>query len=218
MGKSRMMGAAHASSSLYKCDTNIPTGGGNKKQGITSRVGLNNWENREVQTQSNGRGRFKLFVMNQLGGVEPGHSMFGGRYNRSDGLIMNLYSQLHEYSQLEEMDYKTGIYRNTQSLPDGGSIVRLTSRRVGASPCNVTLSSPNSGEMFSIVFKMSGCDVVNGDYTSNMTINGALYSNVDYQIQPSNGKKVLRINTFNTPGTINSLQFTKNNVTFKYPV
>ena len=24
--------------------------------------------------------------MNQLGGVEPGHSMFGGRWNRADGM------------------------------------------------------------------------------------------------------------------------------------
>ncbi len=38
MGKSRMMGAGNASATLYNCDPNIPTGGGNKKQGITSRV------------------------------------------------------------------------------------------------------------------------------------------------------------------------------------
>lgn len=88
-----MMGAGNSSSTLYKCSPNSPSGGGNKKQGITSRVGLNNWENREIQTQSNGIGRFKLFFMNQLGGVEPGHSMFGGRWNRADGLTMNMYTQ-----------------------------------------------------------------------------------------------------------------------------
>ena len=74
-----MMGAGGAGCTLYKTNVNVPTGWcGTKKQGITSRVGLNNWENREIQTQSNGIGRFKLHFMNQLGGVEPGHSMFGG--------------------------------------------------------------------------------------------------------------------------------------------
>jgi len=86
MGKSRMMGAGNASATLYKCDPNIPTGGGNKKQGITSRVGLDMWGNREIQTQSNGIGRFKLICMNQLGGVGAGHSMFGGLWNRADGM------------------------------------------------------------------------------------------------------------------------------------
>ena len=80
------MGAGHASSTLYKSNPNLETGGGNKKQGITSRVGLDNWENREIQTHSNGIGRFKLVCMNQLGGVGPGMSMFGGRWNRADGV------------------------------------------------------------------------------------------------------------------------------------
>lgn len=86
MGKSRMIGAGHASSTLYKSNPNLNTGGGLKKQGITSRVGLDNWENREIQTHSNGIGRFKLVCMNQLGGVGPGMSMFGGRWNRADGV------------------------------------------------------------------------------------------------------------------------------------
>ena len=47
--------------------------------------------NREIQTQSNGIGRFKLHFMNQLGGVEPGHSMFGGSWNRADGIRINQY-------------------------------------------------------------------------------------------------------------------------------
>ena len=86
MGKSRMMGAGSAGSTMYNSNVNVPTGGGAKKQGITSRVGLDNWENREIQTHSNGIGRFKLVFMNQLGGVEPGHSMFRGRWNRADGV------------------------------------------------------------------------------------------------------------------------------------
>ena len=35
--------------------------------------------------------------MNQLGGIEPGHSMFGGRWNRADGLLRQI-----EQKQLEE--------------------------------------------------------------------------------------------------------------------
>jgi len=108
MGKSRMMGAGNASATLYKCSPNLSTGGGNKKQGITSRVGLNNWENREVQTQSNGIGRFKLFFMNQLGGVETGHSMFGGRWNRGDGLQISLYPQ-HLQEKIK-IDKQNNIY------------------------------------------------------------------------------------------------------------
>jgi hypothetical protein len=69
-----MLGAGNACSSLYKCDPNIPTGGGNKKQGITSTIGTQRY--REIQTYSNGRGRFKLFFVNQLGGVGAGHTMF----------------------------------------------------------------------------------------------------------------------------------------------
>lgn len=86
MGKSRMMGAGSAGSTMYNSNVNLQTGGGFKKQGLTSRVGLEHWENRAIQTKSNGIGRFKLVFMNQLGGVEPGHSMFSGRWNRADGV------------------------------------------------------------------------------------------------------------------------------------
>jgi hypothetical protein len=132
MGKSRMMGAGHASSSLYKCSPNLPTGGGNKKQGITSRVGLNNWDNREIQTQSNGIGRFKLYFVNQLGGIEPGHSMFGGRWNRADGIRINQYiPQLTEEIKQDQMNEKiipvetytpklyTSLPSNPRQCPDG---------------------------------------------------------------------------------------------------
>ncbi len=85
MGKSRT-GAGNSCSSLYKCNPNLNTFGGNKKQGITSRVGLDNWDNREIQLKSNGVGRFKLICMNQLGGIGAGHSMFGGRWNKADGM------------------------------------------------------------------------------------------------------------------------------------
>jgi len=85
MGKSRT-GAGNSCSTLYKCNTNLNTHGGNKKQGITSRVGLDHWDNREIQSKSNGIGRFKLICMNQLGGIGTGYSMFGGRWSRADGM------------------------------------------------------------------------------------------------------------------------------------
>jgi hypothetical protein len=81
-----MMGAGNASSTLYKTNVNLNTFGGNKKQGLTSRVGLDPWANVAVQTYSNGIGRNKLFCMNQLGGVGAGRSMFNGRFTQTDGI------------------------------------------------------------------------------------------------------------------------------------
>jgi hypothetical protein len=138
MGKSRMMGAGHASSTLYKCSPNLPTGGGNKKQGITSRVGLNNWENREVQTQSNGIGRFKFHFMNQLGGVEPGHSMFGGRWNRADGLLKQFYEkQLQEEIKEDEnngiiIPLEKRLVRSTRLTSTPNDYLYLVSETVDA--------------------------------------------------------------------------------------
>ena len=85
MGKSRMMGAGFACASLYNTNANLNTHGGNKKQGLTSRVGLNNWSNAAVQMYSNGYGRNKLFIMNQLGGVGAGKSMFNGPFVQKRG-------------------------------------------------------------------------------------------------------------------------------------
>ena len=84
--RTRMMGAGNASSTKYNTNVNLNTGGGDKKQGITSRVGLDNWANLAIQTYSNGYGRNKLFVMNQLGGVGAGQSMFNGRFTQVDGV------------------------------------------------------------------------------------------------------------------------------------
>lgn len=86
MGKSRSMGAGRACSTLYRCNVNTPTGGGTKKQGIGARIGANSWMNRKTRRFSNGIGRFKLVFMNQLNGVEPGHSMFSTRFTTPDGV------------------------------------------------------------------------------------------------------------------------------------
>ncbi len=80
------MGAGNASSTKYNSNVNLNTGGGSKKQGITSRVGLDNWANLAIQTYSNGYGSQKIFVMNQLGGVGAGRSMFNGRFTQVDGV------------------------------------------------------------------------------------------------------------------------------------
>ena len=80
------MGAGNASATIYNTNVNVNTFGGNKKQGITSRIGLDHWANVAVQTYSNGYGRNKLFCMNQLGGVGAGKSMFNGRFNKADGI------------------------------------------------------------------------------------------------------------------------------------
>lgn len=69
------MGAGLSSSSS-KVNVNLNTGGGSKKQGITSRVGLDSWSNRQVQIHSNGIGRNLMFYTNQLGGVGRHKSMF----------------------------------------------------------------------------------------------------------------------------------------------
>jgi len=96
MGKSRMMGAGLSSASLYNSNPNLNTFGGDKKQGITSRVGLDNWANVAVQTYSNGYGKNKLFVVNQLGGVGAGRSMFNIKYTQKRGTHTQTQTQTQQ--------------------------------------------------------------------------------------------------------------------------
>lgn len=119
MGKSRMMGAGNASASLYKCDPNEPTGGGSKKQGLNSRVGLDIWSNPAIQNKSNGTGRFKLFTINQLGGVGPGNSMFGGRFNRADGIQTQYSNTYLEFPNAQGTENWTDGINKTQISLDG---------------------------------------------------------------------------------------------------
>jgi hypothetical protein len=71
-------------------NVNLNTAGGDKKQGIASRVALGYRSNRAVQIEANGTayGRNLIFFMNQLGGVGAGHSMFqvAGKYSRPRGV------------------------------------------------------------------------------------------------------------------------------------
>jgi hypothetical protein len=93
--RSRMMGAGFASSTIFLVYPNQNTAGGNKKQGIVSRVGLNSWSDRAVQINANGsvRGRNMIFVVNQLGGVGRGKSQFNvpGSYSNKDGVRNRSY-------------------------------------------------------------------------------------------------------------------------------
>ena len=92
----RTMGAGLACSTNYFVNVNLNTAGGNKKQGIVSRVGLDNWANPAVQINANGsiKGRNMIFCINQLGGVGPGHSQFNvaSSYARPDGVKCRTYS------------------------------------------------------------------------------------------------------------------------------
>lgn len=88
MGKSRMMGAGNSSSSLYKVNPNTPSGGGNKKQGLVSYVGLSDHNHRALLINANGSsvGRQQLFVQNQLSGVSSSEFRRASSYARADGV------------------------------------------------------------------------------------------------------------------------------------
>lgn len=73
--KPRKMGAGFAGMSKH-IHMNADVGGGSKKQGLTSRVGLNNWTNPVIQARSNGIGRNLVFRINQLGGIGRRNTMF----------------------------------------------------------------------------------------------------------------------------------------------
>ena len=72
------MGAGNASASLYNSNPNLNTFGGNKKQGITSRIGNDLWSNRAIQTNSNGIGRKHFFCINQVGNIGRTVAKSGG--------------------------------------------------------------------------------------------------------------------------------------------
>jgi hypothetical protein len=66
--------------------------------------------------------------MNQLGGIEPGHSMFGGRWNRADGLLRQI-----EQKQLEE---------EIKEDENNGVIIPLEKRLVRSTRLKSTCSTP----------------------------------------------------------------------------
>jgi hypothetical protein len=70
------MGAGSACSSLYNCNVNLKTCGGNKKQGLAVQVGGSmDFNYRAIKIKAIGNNRDVVFTMNQLGGVSS--SSFG---------------------------------------------------------------------------------------------------------------------------------------------
>jgi hypothetical protein len=69
MSKARIIGAGGAGSTIYHCNVNLNTGGGPKKQGLVSLMGVNAWTNNAIEHRANGANRFKLFCVNQVGGI-----------------------------------------------------------------------------------------------------------------------------------------------------
>ena len=77
--RAKMTGAGFAGYTAYgNLNVNQTTSGGDKKQGIPTYTGLNNWSNRAVKINANGspQQRRIVFCMNQLGGVGVGKSQF----------------------------------------------------------------------------------------------------------------------------------------------
>ena len=80
MSKSRIMGAGSAGSTIYNCNVNLKTCGGNKKQGLPwSLDGIVPFNHRHILIKAVGNKRDVVFTMNQLGGVSS--SSFGSSSN-----------------------------------------------------------------------------------------------------------------------------------------
>lgn len=73
---------------VVQLNTNIPSGGGNKKQGLVSYVGVSDHVNRALLIGANGsaQGRQQLFVQNQLSGVSSSEFRRASSYARADGV------------------------------------------------------------------------------------------------------------------------------------
>ena len=77
-GRSKVMGAGFAGSTMNNVSVNGNSYGGDKKQGSVPLVGKHNWSNREIKINANGqnKSRYVIFCMNQLGGIGANKSQF----------------------------------------------------------------------------------------------------------------------------------------------
>jgi len=116
-----MMGAGNASASLYKSNPNLNTFGGSKKQDIPTRVGIDAWANYEYQTNANGIGRNKLFIMNQMGGVGVGRSMFNTSYVQPRGLRKTV-----DISDIAYWDGEKHILKKNVTIPPNHSLTHTS--------------------------------------------------------------------------------------------
>jgi hypothetical protein len=120
------MGAGNASASLYKSNPNLNTFGGSKKQDIATRVGIDAWANYGYQTNANGIGRNKLFIMNQIGGVGVGRSMFNTSYVQPRGLRKTV-----DISDIAYWDGVQHVLKNDTIIPVGHSLKTTSTFTVG---------------------------------------------------------------------------------------
>lgn len=87
MGRSKMMGAGSACSTLYDCNVNLKTCGGSKKQGLAVKVdGSMNFNHRFIKTKAIGNRRDVVFTMNQLGGVSSSSFSSSHSYATNGGV------------------------------------------------------------------------------------------------------------------------------------
>ena len=93
MGKSKTMGAGLASSTQNNVSVNGCSGGGDKKQGRVSTIGISTQGARRVLINANGQNKtfFDVFCMNQLGGIGAGKSPFrtANSYAKKGGIQKN---------------------------------------------------------------------------------------------------------------------------------
>ena len=69
MSKARVIGACSAGSTIYHCNVNLNTAGGNKKQGLPFQLDRRTFQHRTVKRLATGDKRDYIFTMNQIGGI-----------------------------------------------------------------------------------------------------------------------------------------------------
>lgn len=69
MSKARVIGACSAGSTIYNCNVNLNTAGGNKKQGLPFQLDRRTFQHRAVKIKATGNRRDYIFTMNQIGGI-----------------------------------------------------------------------------------------------------------------------------------------------------
>lgn len=82
MSKARVIGAGSAGSTIYHCNVNLDTAGGNKKQGLPFSINTNYYNKPWIAMKAIGDKRNTIFTINQIGGV--GH--IGQRFVHPDGI------------------------------------------------------------------------------------------------------------------------------------
>ena len=80
MSKARVIGPSSAGSTIYRCNVNLNTAGGTKKQGLPFQLDRRTFQDRAVKRLATGDKRDYIFTLNQIGGIGR-----VGRYRR-DGI------------------------------------------------------------------------------------------------------------------------------------